>query len=55
MQSVSVIIPVYNRGDLIRHTLESVRRASAGITVEVVIVDDGSTEQMRAVCRLQRA
>lgn len=41
---LSVIVPVYNRGDLIRHTLESVRRASAGLTVEVVIVDDGSTE-----------
>lgn len=40
---LSVIIPVYNRGDLIRHTLESVRRASAGLAVEVVIVDDGST------------
>jgi hypothetical protein len=41
---LSVIVPVYNRGDLIRHTLESVRRASAGLTIEAVIVDDGSTE-----------
>lgn len=40
---LSVIIPVYNRGDLIRYTLESVRRASAGLAVEVIIVDDGST------------
>jgi len=39
---LSVIIPVYNRGDFIRYTLESVRRASAGLVVEVVIVDDGS-------------
>jgi hypothetical protein len=40
---LSVIIPVYNRGDVIRYTLESVRRASAGLTVETIIIDDGST------------
>ena len=40
---LSVIIPVYNRGELIRYTLESVRRASVGLAVEVIIVDDGST------------
>lgn len=39
---LSVIIPVYNRGELVRYTLESVRRASAGLAVEVIIVDDGS-------------
>ncbi len=40
---LSVIIPVYNRGELIRYTLESVRRASVGLSVEVIVVDDGST------------
>jgi Glycosyl transferase family 2 len=40
--TLSVIIPVYNRGDVIRYTLESVRRASAGLEVETIIVDDGS-------------
>jgi glycosyltransferase involved in cell wall biosynthesis len=39
---LSIIIPVYNRGDVIRYTLESVRRASAGLGVETIIVDDGS-------------
>jgi len=39
---LSVIIPVFNRGQLIHHTLESVRRASTGLTVEVIVVDDGS-------------
>lgn len=39
---VSVIVPVYNRGELIHYTLESVRRASAGLGVEIVVVDDGS-------------
>ena len=40
---LSVIIPVFNRGDLIRYTLESVRRASTGLSVETIIIDDGST------------
>ncbi len=40
---LSVVIPVFNRGDLIRYTLESVRRASVGLHVETIIVDDGST------------
>ncbi len=39
---LSVIIPVYNRGELVHYTLESVRRASAGLQVEVMVVDDGS-------------
>jgi glycosyltransferase involved in cell wall biosynthesis len=42
MPDLSVIIPVYNRGELIRSTLESVRRASASLHVETIIVDDGS-------------
>jgi hypothetical protein len=39
---ISIIIPLHNRGDIVRYTLESVRRASSGLTVEVIIVDDGS-------------
>lgn len=39
---ISVVIPVFNRGELVRHTLASVRAASAGIEVEIVAVDDGS-------------
>ena len=39
---LSVVIPVYDRGALVRHTLASVRAASAGLRVETVVVDDGS-------------
>jgi hypothetical protein len=39
---ISIIIPVHNRGDLVRYTLESVRRAAEGLSVEVIVVDDGS-------------
>ncbi|HZP59176.1 MAG TPA: glycosyltransferase family 2 protein [Opitutaceae bacterium] len=40
---LSVIIPVYNRGEIIRYTFESVRRASERLTVETIVVDDGSS------------
>lgn len=40
---LSIVIPVYNRGDVIRYTFESVRRASAGLSIETIVVDDGST------------
>jgi hypothetical protein len=40
---LSIIVPTFNRGTLIRHTLESVQRASSGLTVETIIIDDGSS------------
>jgi hypothetical protein len=43
MPDLSVIIPVYNRGEMIRYTLESVDRAARGLEVETIVVDDGST------------
>lgn len=45
---LSIIIPVFNRGALVRHTLASIRAASAGIDVEVVAVDDGSAVPLAA-------
>lgn len=45
---LSIIIPVYNRGDDIRYTLASVHRASAGLAVETIIVDDGSNPPIAA-------
>jgi glycosyltransferase involved in cell wall biosynthesis len=49
--TISVVVPTYNRGNLIRHTLESLRRASGGIAVEVIVVDDGSAEPVAAAIR----
>jgi glycosyltransferase involved in cell wall biosynthesis len=40
---VSIIIPVYNREDLIRNTLESIKEQSY-LNWECIIVDDGSTD-----------
>ncbi|HEY0267134.1 MAG TPA: glycosyltransferase family A protein, partial [Rhizomicrobium sp.] len=44
----SVIIPVYNRADALRRALESVR-AQTCQDFEIVVVDDGSTDDPRAV------
>ena len=39
---LSIIIPAYNRVDLLRYTLESVARAIHNLRVEILLVDDGS-------------
>jgi len=46
----SVIIPVYNRADLLRQALESVDRQTLR-DFEVIVVDDGSTENLTTVIR----
>lgn len=40
---ITVVIPVFNRGSIIRYTLESVRHASSRFHVETLVIDDGST------------
>lgn len=41
--SVSVIISVYNMGNLIEKTIDSVERQNLK-NIEVIIIDDGSTD-----------
>ena len=41
---VSIVIPCFNHGGMLRETLESVERARNANLAEVIIVDDGSTD-----------
>lgn len=49
MPRVSVIIATYNRPHLLPRAVESARKA--GTDVEIVVVDDASTEETAEVCR----
>ncbi|MCS3672817.1 glycosyltransferase involved in cell wall biosynthesis [Salinibacter ruber] len=45
---VSVVIPTYNRRSMVQEAIESCFAGNEGIDVEVVVVDDGSTDSTRA-------
>jgi glycosyltransferase involved in cell wall biosynthesis len=48
--SISVVVPTYNRADMIGRALESIF-AQSFADIEVIVVDDGSTDQTSAVVR----
>lgn len=48
---VSVVIPCYNCARFLRQCVNSVIRGQAGIKVEVIIVDDNSTDNSLAIAR----
>ena len=52
-RSVSVIIPSYNRSDVLRHSVESVLNQTYPV-MEVIIVDDGSTDATSEEVERQR-
>lgn len=41
---VSVIIPIHNEGNNIYRTIEGVQKTTTGISYEIIVVDDGSTD-----------
>lgn len=43
-KQLSVVIPVYNGGDFIRETIDSVLINAEGFPVECIVIDDGSTD-----------
>jgi glycosyltransferase involved in cell wall biosynthesis len=49
MAIVSVIIPTHSRPQLLSRAVESAR--SAGADVEIIVVDDASTDETATVCR----
>lgn len=49
MSGVSVVVPTYNRAELLRLTLQSVLGQTVA-PLEVIVVDDGSTDHTAEVC-----
>jgi GT2 family glycosyltransferase len=45
MEKVSIIIPVYNKIDITRRCIEHIRRMNRKESFELVIVDNGSTDE----------
>ena len=46
--SVSVVLPAYQLGSVIAANIERVASVLSGLSVEIVVVDDGSTDQTRS-------
>jgi cellulose synthase/poly-beta-1,6-N-acetylglucosamine synthase-like glycosyltransferase len=52
--TVSVIIPTFNGGSGLDHSIESLHRQTLR-PIEIIVVDDGSTDETRAVAERARA
>lgn len=48
---VSIIIPAYNEADSIREVLEDIRKGFASRRVEILVIDDGSTDQTAEIAK----
>lgn len=42
--TVSIVIPAFNEGDWVHRTLEAVGATASGAQVEILLIDDGSTD-----------
>lgn len=45
---ITVVLPTYNRRPLLEHAITTCISGNEGVSVEVVVVDDGSTDDTRA-------
>jgi GT2 family glycosyltransferase len=52
MASISIVVPTYNRAALLEATLRSILAQTVPIG-EIIVVDDGSTDNTEEVCRRQ--
>lgn len=48
---ISVVLPTYNRADLLKETLEICAAHLGGVEVEFVVIDDGSSDQTAQVLK----
>ncbi len=51
----SIVIATRNHAPYLRETLASIRAQRPPFDCELIVVDDGSTDETRSVCRRQRA
>ncbi len=47
--SLSVVIPTHNRAETLRETLDRSLRCAAGLDIEFLVIDDGSSDHTREV------
>jgi glycosyltransferase involved in cell wall biosynthesis/SAM-dependent methyltransferase len=47
--SISIVIPTYNRAHILRQMVESLIKCAKGLNFEIIIVNDGSTDQTKDV------
>lgn len=54
--SFSVIVPIYNTGDYLRQTLDSVVNQTIGFAdnIQLILINDGSTDSSGAICQEYR-
>lgn len=50
--TISIVIPYYNRKRLLVNTLRSIEYYSRGMTIEIIIVDDGSEQKIDDISTL---
>lgn len=47
----SIVIATYNKADLLELSLRSIRQQNVSFSYEIIVVDDGSQDHTREVCR----
>ena len=51
IMDISVIIPIFNTGEYLTDCLNTVKRNIAGLTAEVLLIDDGSTDNSASIAK----
>ncbi len=51
---LSVVIPVYNEMETLAQIIDTVQSVQTGLSMEIIVVDDGSTDGTRAVLESQK-
>ena len=48
--NISLIIPTFNRADMLKRTLLSIEKQITGALFEIIVIDNGSTDSTKEVC-----